>query len=86
MNGQEELIIPINLYFKFDGFLSADSSWSIDTNEKPISRILKRPLKVFIETENSIRPFQFTLIFNMKQHRTANYTEAQYQSGTLSGR
>jgi len=77
INGQEEMIIPINLYFKFDAV--SGSSFTINPTEKPVSRILKRPLKIFVETENSIRPFQFTLIFNMKQHRTANYISTQSQ-------
>ena len=82
--GQEEMIIPINCYFKFDG--TSGDTWTLDITEMPISRILKRPLKMFVETENSIRPFQFTLIFNMKQHRTANYTEGNMSQSPTQGK
>ena len=76
-NGQEKtkyiapsnsLTIPINIYFKLEGTASPTINLGIVEN----SNQHNKKIKVFLESTNLTRPFEFVINFNLKQRKNYN--------------
>jgi hypothetical protein len=71
--------IGVNIYFKYSlydsgGTFNAGSIASTNTGWIEHSK----KLKVFVETDNSIRPFEFELIFKLRNYRKSQRTNSSY--------
>lgn len=64
----DTIIIPINIYFKFSGnsINTIDLSNNL-TNNNSTNQQHKKKLKLFLETTNSSRPFEFTVEFTINK-------------------
>lgn len=77
INAQTSFTVPVNLYFRFN----ASASTTFNANGligPPPTQV--RKLKFYMETENSRRPFEFTLVFNVKQYRLAIVSNTNYDN------
>jgi len=66
IDAQSSLIIPINIYFKFDG--SSGATINLSSSTMATISVTKK-LKLFIETNSSSRPFEFVLSFTLNRKR-----------------
>ena len=77
LNGGENEIIKIFIYFKLDGNKSDTSTYKVPTlGTSPDIRY--RKIKMFIEPETVSRPFEFEVKFKLKQYREALYQSSDY--------
>ncbi len=59
--------VYIHAYFKLNGNTEDDVVFTVPTSGSP--SIKYRKIKVFVETETSVRPFEFELRFRFKQYK-----------------
>lgn len=59
------IVIPINIYFKLVG----TSALTVNMSDNSYTDSPTKKVKVFLETTNSTRPFEFTINFRLNQSR-----------------
>jgi len=67
--------VILNIYYKLDGSLSDDSIFVVDSAVDPI--VLNRNIKFFIEPETLTKPFEFDIMFKLKQFRDVYRSTSQ---------
>jgi hypothetical protein len=70
LTAQEEFIVPLNIYFRFN--YETDNTYSVGLFNRD-NNTLNRAVKCFVEVEGESRPFEFTIGFTLRQHKTATY-------------
>jgi hypothetical protein len=70
--GNEEIVIPINIYFKMNALNNSKSGKNyeyVDFNRTKNTVVHTKKLKFFIEDENQNRPFVFSIKFKMNRNK-----------------
>jgi hypothetical protein len=70
----ESFVLPINIYFKFQGNTNASTGDFSDASVTGNFTDHTKKLKIFIEPTNSNRPFEFTIQFKLRPYKKVNVT------------
>ena len=71
INGTSNFIIPLNIYFRFNG--SGTVLYTVPTTSTTPAK-KTRTLKFFLETQTATQPIEFTIVFTLNQFNTTNIT------------
>ena len=83
LDGGEEIIIPLNIYFKMnalDNTLTGANYEYVNLNNQTETVKHTKKLKFLLEDESENRPFKFTIVFNLNRNKVTfaspskNYT------------